>query len=66
MEISPGNEEVKEAYLRSLLQLARIQENQERFKDALATYKKIIEISPGNEEAEEAYLRLRLEILPHE
>jgi len=49
-----------------LLQLARLSEKQEKFKEALEAYKKIIDISPGHEEAEEAYLRLRLKVLPKE
>ena len=49
-----------------LLQLARLQEKQKRYKEALETYKRIIDVSPGHEEAEDAYLRLRLEVLPHE
>lgn len=46
-----------------LLQLARLQENLGNVKDAMETYKKILEISPGHPEAEEAYLRLRLKEL---
>ena len=49
-----------------LLQLARLSEKQEKFKEALEAYKKIIDISPGHEEAEESYLRLRLKVLPKE
>ncbi len=43
-----------------LLQLARIQETQGNAKEAMETYKQVVEISPGHQEAEEAYLRLRL------
>jgi tetratricopeptide (TPR) repeat protein len=43
-----------------LLQLARLQENLDHVKEAMETYKKVVEISPGHQEAEEAYLRLRL------
>jgi tetratricopeptide (TPR) repeat protein len=46
-----------------LLQLARLQESQGNVKEAMETYKKIVEISPGHQEAEEAYLRLRLKEL---
>jgi tetratricopeptide (TPR) repeat protein len=46
-----------------LLQLARLQENQGNVKEAMETYKKVLEISPGQQEAEEAYLRLRLKEL---
>ena len=46
-----------------LLQLARLQENQGNVKEAMETYKKVVEISPGHQEAEEAYLRLRLKEL---
>lgn len=46
-----------------LLQLARLQENLGNVKEAMETYKKILEISPGHQEAEEAYLRLRLKEL---
>jgi len=46
-----------------LLQLARLQENQGNAKEAMETYKKVLEISPGLQEAEEAYLRLRLKEL---
>lgn len=46
-----------------LLQLARLQESQGNGKEAMETYKKIVEISPGHQEAEEAYLRLRLKEL---
>jgi len=46
-----------------LLQLARLQENQSNVKEAMETYKKVLEISPGHQEAEEAYLRLRLKEL---
>ncbi len=46
-----------------LLQLAGLQENQGNLKEAMETYKKVIEISPGHQEAEEAYLRLRLKEL---
>jgi tetratricopeptide (TPR) repeat protein len=49
-----------------LLQLAKLQENQGDVKEAMETYKKIVEISPGLQEAEEAYLRLRLNQLPLE
>jgi tetratricopeptide (TPR) repeat protein len=45
------------------LQLARLQENQGNAKEAMETYKKVLEISPGLQEAEEAYLRLRLKEL---
>lgn len=43
-----------------LLHLAKLQEKQGKFTQALEAYKKIIGISSGHEEAEEAYLRLRL------
>ncbi len=43
-----------------LLRLARLQENQGNFTEALKAYKTIINISPDHEEAEEAYLRLSL------
>ena len=46
-----------------LLQLAKLQENLGNGKEAMETYKKILEISPGHQEAEEAYLRLRLKEL---
>ncbi len=46
-----------------LLQLARLQENQGNAKEAMETYKKVLEITPGHQEAEEAYLRLRLKEL---
>ncbi len=46
-----------------LLQLARLQESQGNAKEAMETYRKIVEISPGHQEAEEAYLRLRLKEL---
>jgi tetratricopeptide (TPR) repeat protein len=46
-----------------LLQLARLQEDQGNVKEAMDTYKKVVEISPGHQEAEEAYLRLRLKEL---
>jgi len=46
-----------------LLQLARLQENLGNGKEAMETYKKVLEISPGHQEAEEAYLRLRLKEL---
>jgi len=46
-----------------LLQLAKLQENQGNVKEAMETYKKVVEISPGHQEAEEAYLRLRLKEL---
>ena len=46
-----------------LLQLARLQESQGNVKEAMETYRKILEISPGHQEAEEAYLRLRLKEL---
>jgi Flp pilus assembly protein TadD len=46
-----------------LLQLARLQETQGNAKEAMETYKKVVEISPGHQEAEEAYLRLRLKEL---
>jgi tetratricopeptide (TPR) repeat protein len=46
-----------------LLQLARLQENLDHVKEAMETYKKVVEISPGHQEAEEAYLRLRLKEL---
>jgi tetratricopeptide (TPR) repeat protein len=46
-----------------LLQLARLQETQGNVKEAMETYKKVVEISPGHQEAEEAYLRLRLKEL---
>ena len=46
-----------------LLQLATLQENQGNVKEAMETYKKVVEISPGHQEAEEAYLRLRLKEL---
>jgi tetratricopeptide (TPR) repeat protein len=46
-----------------LLQLARLQESQGNVKEAMETYKKIVEISPDHQEAEEAYLRLRLKEL---
>jgi tetratricopeptide (TPR) repeat protein len=46
-----------------LLQLARLQENQGNTKEAMETYKRVLEISPGLQEAEEAYLRLRLQEL---
>jgi tetratricopeptide (TPR) repeat protein len=49
-----------------LLQLAKLQENQGNVKEAMETYKKVVEISPGHQEAEEAYLRLRLNQLPLE
>lgn len=49
-----------------LMQLARLYEKLGKPKEALATYRRIVEISPDNEEAEEAYLRLRLEVLPEE
>jgi len=43
-----------------LLQLARLKEKHGKLKEALQTYKKIMDISPGHEKAEESYLRLRL------
>jgi len=46
-----------------LLQLARLQEKLDNTKDAMETYKKVVEISTGHQEAEEAYLRLRLKEL---
>jgi tetratricopeptide (TPR) repeat protein len=46
-----------------LLQLARLQESQGNTKEAVDTYKKVLELSPGHQEAEEAYLRLRLKEL---
>jgi len=46
-----------------LLQLAKLQENQGNVKEAMETYKKVVEISPDHQEAEEAYLRLRLKEL---
>jgi len=46
-----------------LFQLARLQEKREKYEEALAAYKKIIDISPENEEAKEGYLRLRLKVL---
>jgi tetratricopeptide (TPR) repeat protein len=46
-----------------LLQLAKLQENQGNTKEAMETYKKVVEIAPGHQEAEEAYLRLRLKEL---
>ena len=49
--------------LNLLLQLAKLQESQGNVKEAMETYKKIVEISPGHQEAEEAYLRLRLKEL---
>jgi tetratricopeptide (TPR) repeat protein len=49
-----------------LLQLAKLQEKQGKFSEAMKTFKKIVDISPGHEEAGEAYLRLRLEVLPGE
>lgn len=49
-----------------LTKLATLYEKLGRLKEALATYKKILDISPDNEDAEEAYLRLRLEVLPGE
>jgi tetratricopeptide (TPR) repeat protein len=49
-----------------LLQLARLQESQGNAKEALETYKRVLEISPGLQEAEDAYLRLRLNQLPLE
>jgi tetratricopeptide (TPR) repeat protein len=48
-----------------LLQLAKAQEKQGKRKQALETYRKLLEISPDNEQAEEAYLRLRMQVLPH-
>jgi tetratricopeptide (TPR) repeat protein len=49
-----------------LLQLARLQESQGKMKEAMETYKRILEISPGLQEAEDAYLNLRLNQLPLE
>jgi predicted TPR repeat methyltransferase len=49
-----------------LLQLGRLQEKLGNVKEAMETYKKVVEISPGHQEAEEAYLRLRLNQLPLE
>ena len=49
-----------------LLQLGRLQEKLSNVKEAMETYKKVVEISPGHQEAEEAYLRLRLNQLPLE
>jgi len=46
-----------------LLQLARLQENQGNAKEAMETYKRVLELSPNLQEAEEAYLRLRLQEL---
>ena len=46
-----------------LLQLAKLQENQGNVKQAMETYKKVLDLSPGHQEAEEAYLRLRLKEL---
>ena len=46
-----------------LLQLARLQEQLDKVKDAMETYKKVLELSPGHQEAEESYLRLRLKEL---
>lgn len=48
-----------------LLQLARLKEKHGKLKEALQTYKKIMDISPGHERAEEAYLRLRLKGISH-
>ncbi|MFH1349769.1 MAG: tetratricopeptide repeat protein [Pseudomonadota bacterium] len=61
LDISPGNEEAKEAYLRVLLGYAKLKEKEGKAKEALKYYKKVLEIFPGHAEAEEAYLRLRLE-----
>jgi len=44
-----------------LLQLGTLQENQGKTKEAVGTYKKIIEISPGQKEAEDAYMGLMLQ-----
>jgi predicted Zn-dependent protease len=46
-----------------LLQLARLQDSQGNVKEAMETYKRVLEISPGLQEAEDAYLRLRLKEL---
>jgi tetratricopeptide (TPR) repeat protein len=46
-----------------LLQLARLQESQGNVKEAMETYKRVLEISPDLQEAEDAYLRLRLKEL---
>lgn len=46
------------------LQLAKLQEKQEKLKEALESYQKILDLDPDHAEAEEAYLRLKLELLP--
>jgi len=43
-----------------LLQLAKLQEKQGKFKESLDTYEKILEVSPGHKEAEEARVALML------
>jgi tetratricopeptide (TPR) repeat protein len=45
------------------LQLAKLQEKQEKFRESLDSYQKILDIDPDNAEAEEAYLRLKLQML---
>ncbi len=45
------------------LHLARLLEKHDRFKEALAAYKRVIEIMPTHPEAGEAYLRLREAVL---
>jgi tetratricopeptide (TPR) repeat protein len=47
-----------------MLQQAKTEEQEENYKKALESYKKILDISPTHEEASEAYLRLRLKVLP--
>ncbi|MBW1721820.1 MAG: tetratricopeptide repeat protein [Deltaproteobacteria bacterium] len=44
-----------------LLQVARLQDKKGRLKEALETYRRILDISPQHEEARKAYIRLLLE-----
>ena len=64
LAISPDHEVAKKAFLRLMLQQARTEEKEEKYKQALESYKKILSIAPTNEEASEAYIRLRLKVLP--
>ncbi len=50
-----------DAEIGALLDLAKHQEREGKFAEAIKTYRVILEISPDNEEASHEYLRLRLE-----